>query len=64
MDEYLQHMKTLRSHMNDVEDQAAKISVEEQMQITTIQTLTKEIDSGLCYYSIMRTLVVFMLNCS
>ncbi|KAM0066577.1 hypothetical protein Hdeb2414_s0002g00050641 [Helianthus debilis subsp. tardiflorus] len=46
MDEYLQHMKTLRSHMNDVEDQAAKISVEEQMQITTIQTLTKEIDSA------------------
>ncbi|MFS7951629.1 hypothetical protein Hanom_Chr07g00597351 [Helianthus anomalus] len=46
MDEYLQHMKTLRSHMNDAEDQAAKISVEEQMQITTIQTLTKEIDSA------------------
>lgn len=30
--------------MNDVEDQAAKISVEEQTQITTIQTLKKEID--------------------
>ncbi|KAK9069946.1 hypothetical protein SSX86_010344 [Deinandra increscens subsp. villosa] len=44
MEEYLQYMKTLRSHMNDVEDQAAKTSVEEQMQITTIQTLTKEID--------------------
>ncbi|KAJ0930080.1 hypothetical protein HanPSC8_Chr04g0145171 [Helianthus annuus] len=44
MDEYLQYMKTSRSHMNDVEDQAAKISVEEQMQITSIQTLTKEID--------------------
>ncbi|KAI7738637.1 hypothetical protein M8C21_013877 [Ambrosia artemisiifolia] len=29
---------------SDVEDQAAKISVEEQMQLTTIQTLTKEID--------------------
>ncbi|KAI3802448.1 hypothetical protein L1987_30580 [Smallanthus sonchifolius] len=44
MEECLQYMKTLRSHMNDAEDQAAKISVEEQMQITTIQTLTKEID--------------------
>ncbi|KAK1436650.1 hypothetical protein QVD17_02432 [Tagetes erecta] len=44
MEEYLQYMKTLRSHINDVEDQAAKISVEEQMQITTIQTLTKEIE--------------------
>lgn len=30
--------------MNDVEDQAAKISVEEQTQITTIQTLKNEID--------------------
>ncbi|XP_076913904.1 uncharacterized protein LOC143572715 isoform X1 [Bidens hawaiensis] len=46
MDEYLQYMKTLRSHMNDVEDQAAKVTVEEQMQITTIETLTKEIDSA------------------
>ncbi|KAI3513004.1 hypothetical protein L1887_20328 [Cichorium endivia] len=44
MEEYLQYMKTLRSHMNDVEDQAAKISVEEQTQITTIQTLKNEID--------------------
>ncbi|KAL8205760.1 hypothetical protein R6Q57_009311 [Mikania cordata] len=44
MEEYLQYMKNLRTHMNDVEDQAAKISVEEQMQITTIETLTKEID--------------------
>ncbi|CAI9267146.1 unnamed protein product [Lactuca saligna] len=44
MEEYLQYMKTLRSHMNDVEDQAAKISVEEQTQITTIQTLKNEVD--------------------
>ncbi|CAH1442659.1 unnamed protein product [Lactuca virosa] len=44
MEEYLQYMKTLRSHMNDVEDQAAKVSVEEQTQITTIQTLKNEVD--------------------
>ncbi|KAA8528055.1 hypothetical protein F0562_035076 [Nyssa sinensis] len=44
MEEYLQYMKTLRYQMNDVEDQAAKISVEEQMQITTIQTLEKDLD--------------------
>ncbi|XP_023764902.1 uncharacterized protein LOC111913433 [Lactuca sativa] len=44
MEEYLQYMKTLRSHMNDVEDQAAKVSAEEQTQITTIQTLKNEVD--------------------
>ncbi|KAI3684613.1 hypothetical protein L6452_33837 [Arctium lappa] len=44
MEEYLQYMKTLRSHMNDVEDQAAKASVEEQMQTTTTQILMKEIE--------------------
>ncbi|TXG53410.1 hypothetical protein EZV62_022579 [Acer yangbiense] len=46
MEEYLQYMKTLRSQMNDVEDQAAKISVEEQMQITTIQTMERDLDSA------------------
>jgi hypothetical protein len=70
MDEYLQYMKTLRSHMNgtfritnlftpftsiwipklktisDAEDQAAKISAEEQMQMTNIRTLENDIDSG------------------
>ncbi|KAK9741516.1 hypothetical protein RND81_03G111600 [Saponaria officinalis] len=30
----------------DVEDQAAKISVEEQMQITTIHTLENDLDSA------------------
>ncbi|KAL2326524.1 hypothetical protein Fmac_025582 [Flemingia macrophylla] len=44
MDEYLQYMKTLRSHMNDVEDEAAKISVEEEMQLTNIRTLETDID--------------------
>ncbi|CAJ2655436.1 unnamed protein product [Trifolium pratense] len=44
MDEYLQYMKTLRSHMNDAEDQAAKISAEEQMQMTNIHTLENDID--------------------
>ncbi|XP_019152148.1 PREDICTED: uncharacterized protein LOC109148849 isoform X2 [Ipomoea nil] len=45
MDEYLQCMKTLRSQMNDVEDQATKISVEEQMQLTTLQTLEADLNS-------------------
>lgn len=30
----------------DVEDQAVKLSVEEQMQITTIQTMEKDVDSA------------------
>ncbi|KAM5550154.1 hypothetical protein ABKV19_001212 [Rosa sericea] len=47
MEEYLQYMKTLRSHMNDVEDQAAKVSVEEQMQLTTIQTLDNDLNSAI-----------------
>ncbi|KAH8490029.1 hypothetical protein H0E87_022524 [Populus deltoides] len=46
MEEYLHHMKTLRSQMNEVEDQAAKISVEEQSHITTIQTLEKDLASA------------------
>ncbi|KAI8568619.1 hypothetical protein RHMOL_Rhmol02G0214700 [Rhododendron molle] len=43
MEEYLLCMKTLLSQMNDVEDQAAKISAEEQTQFTTIQTLEKDL---------------------
>nr|XP_012574905.2 uncharacterized protein LOC101492835 [Cicer arietinum] len=46
MEEYLQYMKILRSHMNDAEDQAAKISAEEQMQLTIIRTLENDIDSA------------------
>lgn len=46
MEEYLHYMRTLRTQMNDVEDQAAKISVEEQMQITTIHSLEKDISSA------------------
>ncbi|KAF7849492.1 hypothetical protein BT93_L0733 [Corymbia citriodora subsp. variegata] len=46
MEDYLQYMKTLRCQMNDVEDQAAKISVEEQMQITTIQSLESDLTSA------------------
>ncbi|CAN6555818.1 unnamed protein product [Malus baccata var. baccata] len=45
MEEYLQYMKTLRFQMNDAEDQAAKVSVEEQMQLTTIQTLENDLNS-------------------
>ncbi|CAA2987115.1 Hypothetical predicted protein [Olea europaea subsp. europaea] len=44
MEEYLHYMKTLRFQMNDVEDQAAKITVEEQMFSTTIQTLEKDLE--------------------
>ncbi|KAM7253081.1 hypothetical protein ACFE04_025699 [Oxalis oulophora] len=46
MEDYLQYMKTLRSQMNDVEDQTAMVSVEEQTQITTVQTLQQDLDSA------------------
>ncbi|ESW05861.1 hypothetical protein PHAVU_011G215700 [Phaseolus vulgaris] len=46
MEEYLLYMKTLRSQMNDVEDEAAKISVEEEMQLTNVRTLENDIDSA------------------
>ncbi|KAH6833964.1 hypothetical protein C2S53_004766 [Perilla frutescens var. hirtella] len=45
MEELFQYMKTLRSQINDVADQAAKMSVEEHMQSTTIETLRKDLDS-------------------
>ncbi|XP_057730744.1 uncharacterized protein LOC130946078 [Arachis stenosperma] len=45
MEEYLLCMKTLRSQMNDVEDQAAKISVEEETQLTNVRTMEKDIES-------------------
>lgn len=35
-----------KSMIVEVEDQAAKISVEEQMHITTIQNLEKDLDFG------------------
>ncbi|KAL3845724.1 hypothetical protein ACJIZ3_003127 [Penstemon smallii] len=44
MEELFQYMKTLRSQINDVADQAAKVSVEEHMHSTTIQTLQKDLD--------------------
>ncbi|XP_050363866.1 uncharacterized protein LOC126782626 [Argentina anserina] len=47
MEDYLQYMRTLRSQMNDVEDQATKVSVEEQMQLTTIQTLENDLNSAI-----------------
>ncbi|KAL1088752.1 hypothetical protein V6Z11_D08G272000 [Gossypium hirsutum] len=46
MEEYLQYMKTLRSQINDVEDQAANVSAEEQIHFTTIQTLQNDILSA------------------
>ncbi|KAK4570659.1 hypothetical protein RGQ29_029494 [Quercus rubra] len=46
MEDYLLCMKTLRSQMNDVEDQTAKITVEEQMQLTTIHTLEIDLNSA------------------
>ncbi|XP_050107500.1 uncharacterized protein LOC126586632 [Malus sylvestris] len=47
MEEYLRYMKTLRFQMNDAEDQAAKVSVEEQMQLTTTQTLENDLNSAI-----------------
>ncbi|XP_038885089.1 tropomyosin alpha-1 chain isoform X2 [Benincasa hispida] len=46
MEEYLQYMKTLRFQMNDVEDQAMKISVEEHMHFATIQTMENDLTSA------------------
>ncbi|TYI71201.1 hypothetical protein E1A91_D08G277300v1 [Gossypium mustelinum] len=46
MEEYLQYMKTLRSQISDVEDQAANVSAEEQIHFTTIQTLQNDILSA------------------
>ncbi|KAG8378559.1 hypothetical protein BUALT_Bualt08G0149500 [Buddleja alternifolia] len=43
MEELFQYMKTLRSQINDVADQAAKISVEEHMHCTTIHTLQNDL---------------------
>ncbi|KAL5704013.1 hypothetical protein ACHQM5_022492 [Ranunculus cassubicifolius] len=45
MEEYLQNVKSWRSQINDVEDQAAKISVEEQSQITSIQSMEIDLES-------------------
>ncbi|KAK4285065.1 hypothetical protein QN277_001809 [Acacia crassicarpa] len=45
MEDYLQYMKALRFQMNDVEDQAAQISAEEEMQLTNVRTLEKDIES-------------------
>ncbi|XP_077222685.1 tropomyosin isoform X2 [Tasmannia lanceolata] len=45
MEEYLQNMKNLRSQMNDFEDQATNISVEEQKQKTAIQTMENDLQS-------------------
>ncbi|XP_022773580.1 uncharacterized protein LOC111315814 isoform X5 [Durio zibethinus] len=46
MEEYLQCMKTLRSQIKDVEDEAANISAEEQIHFTTIQTLQNDLLSA------------------
>ncbi|KAI3982261.1 hypothetical protein MKX01_037794 [Papaver californicum] len=46
MEEYLDNMKTLSSQMNDVEEQAAKISVDEQTQITSIRTMELDLNSA------------------
>ncbi|KAK4413458.1 hypothetical protein Salat_2758400 [Sesamum alatum] len=44
MEELFQYMKTFRSQINDVADQAAKLSVEEHMLCTTVETLQKDLD--------------------
>ncbi|XWS22016.1 hypothetical protein CRYUN_Cryun30bG0107500 [Craigia yunnanensis] len=42
MEQYMQYMKSLRSQINDVEDEAANVSAEEQIHFTTIQTLQND----------------------
>ncbi|OMO61418.1 hypothetical protein CCACVL1_23543 [Corchorus capsularis] len=46
MEEYLQYMKTLRSQINDVEDQAANTSAQEQIHLSTIQTMQNDLLSA------------------
>ncbi|KAL4185764.1 hypothetical protein AMTRI_Chr10g7580 [Amborella trichopoda] len=43
MEEYLQHMKNLRSQMNGFEEQLAEISVEEHKQKTCIQAIENDL---------------------
>ncbi|XP_020592786.1 intracellular protein transport protein USO1 [Phalaenopsis equestris] len=45
MEEYLQNLRSLRSQMNDIEEVAAKKSVEEQRQKTAIEALEKDLFS-------------------
>ncbi|KAG0503361.1 hypothetical protein HPP92_003433 [Vanilla planifolia] len=45
MEEYLQNLRHLRSQMNDIEEAAAKRSVEEQKQKTSIEALEKDLHS-------------------
>ncbi|KAK1317272.1 hypothetical protein QJS10_CPA05g02012 [Acorus calamus] len=44
MEEYLKNVKTFRSQINEFEDQAASISVEEQKLTTAIEMMEKELD--------------------
>ncbi|KAJ8531613.1 hypothetical protein K7X08_033971 [Anisodus acutangulus] len=62
MEEYLQCMKTLRTQMNDVEDQAVKITAQEQMQITTLQNLDNDISSVKCQTSHLREEIAWLLE--
>ncbi|XP_060175567.1 uncharacterized protein LOC132606195 [Lycium barbarum] len=62
MEEYLQCMKTLRTQINDVEDQAVKTTAEEQMQITTLLNLQNDIKSVKCQASHLREEIVRILE--
>ncbi|KAK1269352.1 hypothetical protein QJS04_geneDACA006728 [Acorus gramineus] len=44
MEEYLKNVKTFRSQINEFEDQAASISVEEQKLMAAIEVMEKELD--------------------
>ncbi|KAH7660223.1 ArsR-like helix-turn-helix domain-containing protein, partial [Dioscorea alata] len=44
MEEYLKNMWSLRSQMNDIEEEAAKRSVQEQMQMTAIDAMEKDLE--------------------
>ncbi|KAJ0989706.1 hypothetical protein J5N97_008062 [Dioscorea zingiberensis] len=44
MEEYLKNMRSLRCQMNDIEEEAAKRSVEEQKQMTAIDVMEKDLE--------------------
>ncbi|XP_031255491.1 uncharacterized protein LOC116113476 [Pistacia vera] len=54
MEECLQYMKTLRHQMNEVEDQTTKVTVEEQMLITIINSMENDLVSVFASTKLLR----------
>ncbi|XP_027092072.1 uncharacterized protein [Coffea arabica] len=44
MEDYLQYMRTLRTQMTEVEDQATKLSAQQQIHLTTIRNVERDLD--------------------